>query len=82
MRTSEGLLFVVGACFACARDFSFNPYLVPSVETPHGTEPVCQTCIERLNALRQQGGLEPCVISTDAYAPASLVQICDEVGRH
>lgn len=62
-------------CFGCKRLFSYNPDLVPSIRVnsrgqadPNGTrEPICQTCVERVNPLREKNGLEPIAVLPGAY---------------
>ncbi len=74
-------MMAIGGCVSCGRVFAFNPNRVPSLRVrrddqgvpypaPDGvTEPVCEPCVHRLNALRQQNGLDPWPVWADAYAP-------------
>ena len=59
-----------GHCIGCGALFSFNPHKVPSSSAITGErEPVCETCIHRINAKRRQMGLVPFEINPDAYDP-------------
>lgn len=64
-----GYVMGVGKCFNCSGLMSFNPNLVPSIRDPKtgNREPVCKTCIERANPIREQNGLEPISIRQGAY---------------
>lgn len=67
-----GVAFATSPCIGCHRIFTYNPMRVPSI-TYHGSrEPICATCVERVNPLRIANGLEPIVPLQDAYEP------CDE----
>lgn len=68
-----GYAFMIGSCFACGRIFTFNPVRVPSVRDINGIrQPVCRTCVDRINPLRKQKGLPGWVVVSDAY------EACDE----
>lgn len=68
-------MFVTAACLTCGRPFTFNPDLVPSIRVnaqgqpdPNGTkEPICQSCVDRGNILREKKGLPPIVVLPGAY---------------
>ena len=63
-----GYISVIGFCFLCRRLFSFNPIRVPSIRDGAGErQPICQACIEGVNAERQARGLAPFPIDPDAY---------------
>lgn len=70
-----GVYFVLSPCFACGRPFTYNPHLVPSVPIlpdgsvgPGGTrEPICRSCVERVNIERERNGLELFNVSDEAY---------------
>lgn len=66
-------------CYGCGQMMSYNPMRVPSVRIKDGRpdpegkrEPICRSCIERVNPRRIANGLEPIVPFADAYEP------CDE----
>lgn len=78
----SGFVFVLGPCFVCGQPFTFNPTLVPSVPIDPVTkrppdlggdperarrEPVCASCVERANVLRERNGLAPFVVRPGAY---------------
>ena len=55
-----GYYIVQGACLACGKIFSFNPYRVPSSSALTGRrEPICLPCFIRINATRVEKGLPP-----------------------
>lgn len=64
-----GYVIMFGTCIGCGRPFAFNPHRVPSVRVNGVREPVCRECIERVNAIRKEKGLEPFEIPADAYEP-------------
>jgi hypothetical protein len=45
---------------------------VPSIRIKSNREPICQSCVDRVNLQRIANGLEPIVPFSDAYEP------CDE----
>jgi len=69
-----GYAFCTGECFGCRRIFSYNPMRVPSIRHPltNHREPVCLTCVNRVNPDRIKNGLDPIVPLPGAYEP------CDE----
>ena len=60
------------SCICCHEVFAFNPTRVPSLMINGVKEPVCLTCIERINPKRVAKGLEAIVPLPGAYEP------CDE----
>lgn len=62
-----GYMMVFGTCYSCKRPFSFNAEYVPSVRIDGVREPVCRTCIERVNPKRIANGREPIHIHPQAY---------------
>jgi len=66
-----GYVFVMGACIACGKVFSFHPNKVPSAVVNGRREPVCRECVEKANPEREKRGLPPITILPGAYEPAS-----------
>lgn len=64
-----GYMFVMGQCFSCKRMFSFNADFVPSIRVDGVREPVCRTCIEIANPVREKNGLPKITINPEAYEP-------------
>ncbi len=60
---------VMAPCITCGTIISCNPKRVPSIRVDGKREPVCRTCIERINPQRIEKGLEPFTIHPDAYSP-------------
>ncbi len=64
-------MLVMGHCYSCHQLMSFNPFKVPSLPaklTTTGTrEPICRTCVERVNPQRVANGLPKIEIRPDAY---------------
>jgi hypothetical protein len=56
-----------GECVGCRRLFAFNPDLVPSIRVNGTREPICQTCVDRVNPQRIANGLQPIVPLPGAY---------------
>lgn len=54
---------LMAACFGCGRLFASNPRTVPSYEN----QPICRTCIERVNANRAASGRPLWPVADDAY---------------
>lgn len=63
----SGYTFVLGACWACGRPFTFSPSRVPSLPVNGSREPICQLCMDRANDRRRAMGLEPYPILPGAY---------------
>lgn len=62
-----GYFFAIGRCFCCGRHFTFHPERVPSLHVEGRREPVCRTCVERINPLRKRKGLDEIVPLPGAY---------------
>jgi hypothetical protein len=60
-----GFVTAFSPCFSCGRPFSYNPRKVPSFEG----EPICGSCMDRVNEKREEMGLVPHPIQPDAYEP-------------
>lgn len=67
-----GYVSCYSACAACGVPFFYNPLRVPSIPIGGVREPICQTCMDALNAHRRTLQLEPIAIHPDAYTG------CDE----
>jgi hypothetical protein len=67
-----GYAFCTSPCIGCGRVFSYNPVRVPSITIKGSRQPICETCVARVNPLRIANGLEPIVPLPDAY------DACDE----
>lgn len=64
----SGYMICSGACIACGIVFSFNPNRVPSSSAITGErEPICRTCMDRINDARVAQGLAPFEILPGAY---------------
>ena len=60
-----GYAMAMGPCFGCKQIFSFNPVKVPSYQG----EPICESCIKRVNEKRKATGLPLWPVPSDAYEP-------------
>jgi hypothetical protein len=58
-----GYMFAVGNCLLCKGMMTFNPEKVPSLKG----EPICKHCMEKINIMRVDAGVEPLFIHPDAY---------------
>lgn len=68
-----GYVSVMSPCVGCHRIISYNPNLVPSCSAVTGVrEPICQSCVDRVNPVRIANGLLPIVPLPGAY------EGCDE----
>lgn len=67
--SGEGYVFCLGPCFCCARSFTFNPDLVPSFRFNGNREPICRSCVERVNPERRKRGLDEIKVLPGAYEP-------------
>lgn len=65
----KGVVYCTGVCFGCKRLFSFNPHRVPSIPIKGVREPICLSCVERVNPRRKALGLQPIVPLPGAYEP-------------
>jgi hypothetical protein len=66
-----GYAYCTSLCFGCGQLFSFNPVRVPSIRVRGNREPVCETCVARVNPERIKNGLAPIVPHPDAYQPCN-----------
>jgi hypothetical protein len=65
-----GYVLAWSACIGCRRVFGYNPHHVPSSSAVTGSrEPLCRSCMERINAKRATMGLEAFAIHPEAYEP-------------
>jgi hypothetical protein len=62
-------MIAIGNCVVCGNLFSFNPEKVPSIRINGEKEPICRSCMERVNALKREKGIPEFEIPKDAYAP-------------
>lgn len=67
-----GYYQAMSACIGCSRIFTYNPMRVPSIRINGVREPICQSCVDRVNPKREANGLGPIVPLPGAYEP------CDE----
>ncbi len=56
-------MFLTATCFGCGRLFTCNPNTVPSYEN----QPICESCIARVNVEREKNGLPLWPVPDDAY---------------
>lgn len=68
-------LLAYGICFGCGTGFTFNPDRVPSYDPslddpskPPGRQPICPSCIQRVNANRRANSLPEWPVYPDSYA--------------
>jgi len=59
-------VFAAGPCVVCDKFCTFNPDNVPSFNN----RPICQDCIELINAERVKLGEAPIIVYPDSYEPA------------
>jgi hypothetical protein len=73
----SGYVLATSACFFCNNFFSYNPRFVPSTPPEwHPTrEPVCGTCMDRINAWRVSKDIDPFPIHPEAYEPLPEEQL-------
>ena len=62
-----GYAICTGSCLTCGKVFQFNPVKVPSLRVKGVREPVCQSCMDLVNAKRAETGLPPHEIDSEAY---------------
>lgn len=65
-----GYVFATSACYGCKNLFSYNPVKVPSIRVNGSREPICRSCVEAVNPVRKEKGLEPIVPLPGAYEAA------------
>ena len=70
-----GYALVTSNCFGCKKLFMYNPIHVPSITVDGQREPVCLTCVERVNPMRKANGLEPIKLHPEAYEPVSEYEL-------
>jgi hypothetical protein len=64
-----GYVTLIATCCVCKRPFGCNPHKVPSIRIDGERQPVCETCMNKANAVRVERGLPPHPIMPDAYEP-------------
>lgn len=57
----------LGKCIVCDRLFMCDPDYVPSVLVDGQLEPLCQPCVDYVNPMRMESGLDPIVAHPLAY---------------
>jgi len=67
-----GFMMVLGNCYACGIIFSFNADWVPSIRIEGVREPLCRDCMNRVNRLRADNGVDAIYIHPDAYEPQEV----------
>lgn len=65
-----GYVMAAGTCIACKGVFMFNPLRVPSISINGVKEPICKSCVERVNPMRRKNGVPEIVPAPDAYDAA------------
>lgn len=60
-----GFAMLHAPCFCCGRVFASNPRRVPS----YLNQPICRTCIDRVNDARRARGNPLWEVPADAYEP-------------
>ena len=65
-----GYVIVFGECYGCKQMFGFNPERVPSIRIEGVKQPICQSCVDRVNPQRIANGLEPIRPLPGAYEAA------------
>lgn len=63
-----GYMIATGSCVFCRKIFSFNPTKVPS----YNGSPICQDCMNKINAKRQEAGYPALPIQPGAYDPEPI----------
>lgn len=64
-----GYVFVLGYCYQCNKQFSFNPNFVPSLTIKGTRRPFCKACIDIANPMRIKKGMKPLKVHPQAYKP-------------
>ncbi len=64
-----GYAIVTSTCFGCKGVFSYNPHRVPSISIEGVREPVCLSCVEKVNPVREANGLALISLHPEAYQP-------------
>jgi hypothetical protein len=73
-----GYAFCAGPCCGCGQPFVFNPRRVPSIRINGHRQPICRSCIARVNPMRRANGLEEIVPLPDAYEPCDERELPDD----
>jgi len=60
---------VIAPCFLCGVVFASNPSKVPSVDN----QPICESCMERVQEARKRQGMRPFPVPPGAYDGAEEV---------
>ncbi len=63
-----GYMMLTALCWACGKLFTSNPELVPSFKG----DPICETCMVRVNIEREANGLDEWPVHPDAYEPQEI----------
>jgi len=75
----EARVIVMGPCFVCGRPFTFNPHSVPSFPTdpgdPSTREPICSSCIVKVNEQRRKNGKPEWPVYEDSYEAISPAEL-------
>jgi len=58
-----GYIVTTGICLGCGKMFSFHPNKVPSLNG----QPLCKECVDKVNPIRIEKGLDPITYAKDAY---------------
>jgi hypothetical protein len=66
-----GYAICFGPCLSCGNMFGYNPVRVPSLTWKGNKEPICKSCIDRINPRRIANGLDPIVPHPEAYEPCN-----------
>ena len=64
-----GYEIAMGPCVVCGNLFAFNAERVPSIEVQGAKRPICQSCVDEANPIREENGLPPIVPLPGAYEP-------------
>ena len=68
--TTMGYAMAFSGCYCCHKPFMYHPHRVPSFRDENGElQPICRGCMDKMNELRRQKGLEPFEILDGAYDP-------------
>lgn len=70
-----GYIQAFSACVGCRRPFFYNPNRVPSITIDGVREPICASCVARVNPRRIANGLDPIVPLPGAYDAADETEI-------
>lgn len=73
-----GYALAMGRCLGCGQMFGFNPLRVPSLLYNGHKEPICQSCVTRVNPLRRANGVPEIVPAPDAYSEVDESELGDD----